>query len=108
MKRFEELVDNEFLEKWSGRFSKDFGIVDQDGKISYSRIYDVYKDYDGEHRPNLFMYVLIHGASSFMTTWDVPAQFRGREEDIYAMCLEKDIAWEDLIGKQKTSDNILL
>ena len=106
--KFEELVNDDFIEKWSGRFSKDFGIVDEDGKISYSRIYDVYKAYDGEHRPKLFTYVLIHGARSFMTTWDVPAQFRGREEDIYALCLDKDTVWEELIGKRKLGKNTLL
>lgn len=106
--RFEELVDSEFLSKYAWRISDAYHAVDSNGLLVMGAIRDVFNAFDGEHQPQQFTYALIHGPQSLISSWNVPGEFRGKTEDIYGLCLERDCTWEDLIGKPKVQNGLLL
>ena len=108
MKTFEEVVNKEFIDEYGGQISDDYGVVSSDGKVDFSRLRMVFNMFDGAEKPNQFTYALIHGINSLISSWDVPGEFKGKEEDLYALCLKRDVTWQDLIGKPVYKEGVLL
>jgi len=108
MTRFEDVVNKEFFEKYGDKINPVYGIIGKDGKVSYAALRDVFRTFHGEFYPNRFLYALIHGPSSLIDSWNLPSQFRGKEEEIYRMCLDRDTTWEDVLGYEKPQDGVLL
>ena len=108
MIRFEDIVNKEFFEEYGDKIRPEYGVIGKDGKVSYTALRDVFRAFHGEMYPNQFIYALIHGSSSLIDSWNLPSQFRGKEEEIYKLCLDRDTTWEDELGYKKTKDGVLL
>ena len=108
MKRFEDVVNSEFLEKYGDKIDPVYGAVDKNGKVSYRVLEDVFMKYQGSEYPNQFIYALIHGPQSLIDSWSIPARFRGQEERIYGLCLQRDTDWKEAIGYKQPKEDVLL
>jgi len=107
MKSFDEVVDSEFLKKYSDKIKGCYALIDKQGRLDLENLRTLFYALKGEENPYRFTYAAIHGMQDLMSTWDVPPKFRGQEERIYKMCLDKDTTWEELLG-QKFDENVLL
>lgn len=108
MKTFEDVVDRDFMEKYGWQIDDGYGVIGEDGRVNYDRLRKVFNAFDGANKPNQFTYALIHGRNSLISSWDCPAAFRGREDDIYALCLKRESKWEDVIGSPVIKEGVLL
>lgn len=106
--RFGELINEDFWDKYGEQVPPDSGIVGKDGRVNYDPIYRLYNDIDGENHPYRFLYAVIHGQSGLMGMWETPAKFRGHEEKIYKMCLDKGETWKELLSYEEPGKDVLL
>lgn len=104
MAQFDDIVNKEFLEKHE--ISPEY--VDKDGKVKFESIYELYDAIDGAEYPNRFLYTLVHGRLGLMGAWETPPQFRGHEDRIYKMCLDKGVTWKELLAYKEPGEDVLL
>lgn len=108
MKSFDEVVDKKFLEEYGWRIEPEYGIIGEDGKIDFRKLRETFNAFDGEMYPNRFTYALIHGHLSLISSWNLPAKFRGKEEEVYGLCLRREKTWEEVLGYSKPQEGVLL
>lgn len=108
MTRFEDVVNKDFFEKYGDKIRPEYGVFGEDGKINYDDLYKVFVAFNGAEKPNQFTYALIHGSNSLIDSWNMPTAFRGKEDSIYKVCLDRDTTWKDVLGYQKPEDGIKL
>ena len=107
MKRFEDVVNSEFLNKYLPVAESLDGFVGKDGMIKFSALEDLFFSLNGGEKPNTFTYAFVHGKQNLIPSWNVPPQFRGQEERIYKVCLDNGETWQDVLGHENDK-NVLL
>ena len=106
MMRFEDVVNEQFLEKYLSENRPEYHVV-ENGKINYRNLEDVFFSMDGGNNPNRFIYALIHGRTSLLPSWNVPTKYKGEEEGIYQYCLEKGYTWQEVLHYEPDEDVLL-
>ncbi len=105
--RFEDVVNKEFIEKYLPLVQESYHVVDKDGKIRFSVLEDIFYSMNGEEFPNRFVYMLIHGKQNLIPSWNFPNQFRGQEDRVYKVCLDKGQTWQEVLGHENKKDILL-
>ena len=107
MNRFEDVVNKQFLEEYLPQIDSESPVVDKDGKVDYSVLMDMFNRLNGQENPYRFTYAVVHGTNNLIPSWNVPPQFRGQEDRIYKLCLDKKDTWQNVLGNTE-SENVLL
>lgn len=108
MKDFSEVVNKEFLEKYGNEIRPEYGVVGEGGLVDFARLRSIFDMLEGEINPNRFIYALIHGHRSLMSTWDTPEEFKGKEEEVYGRCLDEGKEWKEIVGYKAPDKGVLL
>mgnify|MGYP007012539849 CR=1 FL=1 len=107
MKRFEEVVDKDFLGKYLDEIRPEYNVVGKGGKINYGVLEREFFLMNGGESPNRFIYALLHGKTSLIPSWNIPTKLRNNEDGIYKYCLDRGLTWQEVFG-DTVDDNILL
>ena len=107
MKRFEEVVDKDFIDKYLDQVRPEYHVVDSNGRIQYGVLEKLFFSMNGEEYPNRFVYSLIYGEQALIPSWNVPVRFRGNEDGLYKYCLDKGITWQKIFGNSLDEDILL-
>ena len=107
MKRFEDVVNSDFMDKYLPEIKPEYQVIDEDGKVNFGVLEKLFFTMHGDEYPNRFIYSLIHGMWSLMPSWNVPTKFRGNEDGIYKYCLDRGTTWQDVFGNEVSEDVLL-
>lgn len=107
MKRFEDVVNVDFFDKYLPLVKPAYGVMDKDGKVRYSVLEEMFRSLNGGDNPNRFVYALIHGIQNLLPAWNTPPKYRGKEEAIYKECLDTGKTWKEVLGYKIDEDIVL-
>ena len=108
MESFDEVVNKEFLEKYSERIQEEYLPKGENGEVEFGILRVIFDMLKGWKNPNMFTYAAIHGMWNLASSWNIPGRFKGKEDEMYKECLDRDTTWEKLIDYKGVKKDELL
>ena len=108
MKTFEDIITGEFVRENFDKIKPEYLSIDEDGNVDFNTLREIFNSLHGWEFPYKFVYAIIHGYQELMDSWNIPSQFKGEEERIYKLCLDRGTTWKELLGYKKLKDVELL